>query len=177
MRIGILSRNSKLYSIRRLKRAAALQGHEVQFINLMRCSAYVDTGDHKVLYGAREIGELDVLLPRIGTTVTQYGVTIVRHFENSGVLVNIPNGATGYLRDVGFGSAEVATRAFPVTYGNAADVIAFNAAWGWDEREVEEMDPQGRTAFEEELAGRLAPLRTRDGLRDEWTIHLYRAWK
>ena len=89
----------------------------------------------------------------------------------------VPGRVLERLWDVGFGSAEVATRAFPVTYGNAADVIAFNAAWGWDEREVEEMDPQGRTAFEEELAGRLAPLRTRDGLRDEWTIHLYRAWK
>ena len=37
MKIGILSRNRKLYSTRRLREAAEERGHEVRVVEFLRC--------------------------------------------------------------------------------------------------------------------------------------------
>ncbi len=99
MRIGILSRNSKLYSIRRLKAAATAEGHEIVFVSILRCALLVDTNLQRVFTGDKDVPKIDVLLPRIGTTVTSYGVTLVRQFEHMGVPVVNSGDSIEYSRD------------------------------------------------------------------------------
>jgi ubiquinone/menaquinone biosynthesis C-methylase UbiE len=75
------------------------------------------------------------------------------------------------LASVGFTSVTDVVRTFPVHYADVRDLIAFNAAWGWDERELTEMGTVRRAAFEaqirEKVGGRLEP----GGFDETWTIH------
>ena len=87
MDIGILSRNKDLYSTRKLINTARDLGHSVHFMNTLKCSLVVDGGEFRVLYGEKDKSDLDVVLTRVGTTVTEYGLAVSHHFEEMGVLV------------------------------------------------------------------------------------------
>ena len=84
MKIGILSRNSKLYSTRRLVEAARARGHSVRVIDVLRC--YMDITSHNptIHYKGEELTEFDAVIPRIGASVTYYGTAVVRQFEMMG---------------------------------------------------------------------------------------------
>ena len=75
------------------------------------------------------------------------------------------------LAAVGFAEVDDLVRTFPVRFVDAKDLISFLTAWGWDEREVAEMSPDQRKAFEAELAERLRPRTGPSGIEDTWTIH------
>jgi len=85
MKLYILSRDSTLYSTRRLQEAAEKQGHEVRVIDHMRC--YMDITSHspKVLYQGKPLEDVDAVIPRIGASNTFYGTAVVRQFEIMGV--------------------------------------------------------------------------------------------
>lgn len=70
-----------------------------------------------------------------------------------------------------FARVEDVVRTFPVRFADAADLIAFLTAWGWDEREVSEMTPGHRRAFEAELTEQLRPRTGPSGIEDRWTLH------
>ena len=84
MKIGILSRNPKLYSTRRLLEAARARGHSVRVIDVLRC--YMDITSHNptIHYKGEELTEFDAVIPRIGASVTYYGTAVVRQFEMMG---------------------------------------------------------------------------------------------
>lgn len=84
MKIGILSRNPKLYSTRRLVEAARARGHSVRVIDVLRC--YMDITSHNptIHYKGEELTEFDAVIPRIGASVTYYGTAVVRQFEMMG---------------------------------------------------------------------------------------------
>lgn len=85
MKIALLSRNPNLYSSRRLIEAAEAKGHEVQVIDVLR--AYMNITSHKpsIHYKGEELDNFDVVIPRIGASVTFYGAAILRQFEMMGV--------------------------------------------------------------------------------------------
>jgi len=85
MKIGILSRNPRLYSTQRLVSAAAQRGHDVHVIDFLRC--YMDITSHspKIFYQGAELHGFDAVIPRIGASVTFYGAAVVRQFEMMGV--------------------------------------------------------------------------------------------
>lgn len=85
MKIAILSRNSQLYSTRRLKEAAEARDHEVKVIDYLRC--YMDITSHRpgVVFAGTKLEGYDALIPRIGATHTFYGTAVVRQFEMMGV--------------------------------------------------------------------------------------------
>lgn len=85
MKIALLSRNRKLYSSRRLIEAAEERGHEVQVIDVLR--AYMNITSHKpsIHYKGEELEGFDVVIPRIGASVTFYGTAVLRQFEMMGV--------------------------------------------------------------------------------------------
>ncbi len=84
MKIGILSRNPKLYSTSRLVEAARERGHDVRVIDVLRC--YMDITSHNptIHYKGEELNEFDAVIPRIGASVTFYGTAVVRQFEMMG---------------------------------------------------------------------------------------------
>lgn len=88
MRIGILSRNSKLYSTSRLVEAAKERGHEVKVIDPLKCYMNI-TANRPAVYrkvnDKKEKLEFDAIIPRIGASITAYGTAVLRQFEVAGV--------------------------------------------------------------------------------------------
>lgn len=99
MKIVILSRDSSLYSTRRLKEAGEQRGHEMQVIDHMRC--YMNITSHKptVLYQGQPIEGVDAVIPRIGASNTFYGTAVVRQFEIMGVFTANTSMAISRSRD------------------------------------------------------------------------------
>ena len=85
MKIGILSRNPKLYSTRRLAEAARDRGHSVRVIDVLRCYMDINSSNPTIHYKGEELTEFDAVIPRIGASVTFYGAAVVRQFEMMGV--------------------------------------------------------------------------------------------
>ncbi|TFH51355.1 MAG: 30S ribosomal protein S6--L-glutamate ligase [Lysobacterales bacterium] len=84
MRIAILSRNSSLFSTRRLVEACKKRGHNVDVLNTLKC--YMDIAAHRpsVHYRGKELEPYDAVIPRIGASVTFYGAAVLRQFEMMG---------------------------------------------------------------------------------------------
>lgn len=88
MKIGVLSRNGKLYSTRRLVEAAKARGHEVRVVDVLKCYMNITANNPTVHYkgsGDQETLEFDAVIPRIGASVTGYGCAVLRQFEVSGI--------------------------------------------------------------------------------------------
>ncbi|MFV8782772.1 30S ribosomal protein S6--L-glutamate ligase [Microbulbifer sp. SA54] len=89
MKIGILSRNRKLYSTRRLVEAAELRGHEVRVIDALKCYMNITANEPNVYYqkseGTVEALRFDAVIPRIGASITAYGCAVLRQFEVANV--------------------------------------------------------------------------------------------
>lgn len=84
MKIGILSRNAKLYSTQRLVEAAQSRGHEVRVVDVLRCYMNITSSKPEVYYkrkGEKEILSFDAVIPRIGASITNYGAAVLRQFE------------------------------------------------------------------------------------------------
>lgn len=84
MRIAILSRNSKLYSTRRLLEAGQQRGHEVDIIDTMHCYMDITSARPSVRYKGKRLPKYDAVIPRIGASVSFYGTAVVRQFEMMG---------------------------------------------------------------------------------------------
>lgn len=85
MRIAILSRNTKLYSTRRLVEAAEKRGHEVRVLDVLRCYMNITSMRPSIHYKGENMTDFDAVIPRIGASVTFYGTAVLRQFEMMGV--------------------------------------------------------------------------------------------
>ena len=81
MKIAILSRNSKLYSTRRLIEAAEKRGHEVRVLDVLRCYMSITSHRPSIHYKGEDLSGFDAVIPRIGASVTFYGAAVLRQFE------------------------------------------------------------------------------------------------
>ena len=81
LKIVILSRNSSLYSTRRLKEAGEKRGHTVQVIDPLKCDLLIEKKKPQILYNGHLIEGVDAVIPRIGASVTFYGTAVLRQFE------------------------------------------------------------------------------------------------
>ena len=84
MFIGILSRSIQLFSTRALFRAAQKRGHRVRVFDYVTCDILLEDNKPKLVYGADEIPEFDAFIPRIGSSFTFHGVSVVRQLERMG---------------------------------------------------------------------------------------------
>lgn len=85
MKIGILSRNSGLYSTKRLVEAAKARGHEVEVIDTLKCYMDITSTKPMVHYQSRALDDFNAIIPRIGASITFYGCAVIRQFEMMGV--------------------------------------------------------------------------------------------
>jgi len=85
----ILSRNPKLHSTRRLVEAARALGHAPRVLDTLRCNMVVARDRPRLFYRDEEIlaTGVDVVIPRIGASVTGYGLSVVNQFDLMGVPV------------------------------------------------------------------------------------------
>ncbi|WDE09694.1 30S ribosomal protein S6--L-glutamate ligase [Thalassomonas haliotis] len=84
MKIAILSRNSNLYSTRRLKEAGEAKGHQVDVIDTLHCYMDITSSRPTVRYHGEELPLYDAVIPRIGASITFYGTAVARQFEMMG---------------------------------------------------------------------------------------------
>jgi ribosomal protein S6--L-glutamate ligase len=87
MRLLILSRSRSLHSTRRLLEEAHRLKIECLVANPLRCQLAVGSHGPEVFVYGKRLDGVDVVLPRIGTSITEYGLLVVRHFESMGVPV------------------------------------------------------------------------------------------
>lgn len=95
MLIYILSRGATLYSTSRIYQAALNARHNVRIIDHMECDLLNKNGESQVVYNNEILIKPDYVIPRIGSSVTFYGSTVVRQFEQMGVPVL--NGSNGIM--------------------------------------------------------------------------------
>jgi ribosomal protein S6--L-glutamate ligase len=96
MRLLVLSRNATLYSTSRLVLAARSRGHDVMVVDPLDFQIVVSRGRPSLLVGGRMVGKVDIVIPRIGASITNYGLAVVRQFDLMGVPVL--NGAVSIAR-------------------------------------------------------------------------------
>lgn len=87
MHILILSRKATIYSTRRITEAAKARGHEVTIADPLEMSLVVSRGRPSLYLRGAEVGGFDLVIPRIGASVTNYGLAVVRQFDMMGVAV------------------------------------------------------------------------------------------
>ena len=85
MKIAMLATNPNLYSHKRLGEAAETRGHEIHVIHTLRCYMNIASRRPEVWYNGEKLEGFDAVIPRIGASVTFYGMAVLRQFEMMGV--------------------------------------------------------------------------------------------
>ncbi|MDQ3494354.1 MAG: 30S ribosomal protein S6--L-glutamate ligase [Pseudomonadota bacterium] len=99
MKLAILSRNSKLYSTRRLVEAARVRGHSVRVLDPLRCYVRISDAGFAMHYKGRPIAGYHAVIPRIGASITRYGNAVLHQFELMGSYTPNPSAAIANARD------------------------------------------------------------------------------
>ncbi|MEL6391526.1 MAG: RimK family alpha-L-glutamate ligase [Bacteroidota bacterium] len=87
MDIALLTRGPGLYSTRRLAEAAKDRGHRIDMIDHTRCALLLDKSGARLMMNGRFHEIPDVIIPRIGASVTAMGAAVIDQFE----LMDIPS--------------------------------------------------------------------------------------
>lgn len=99
VKLAILSRNSLLYSTRRLVEAARERHHSVRVLDPLRCYMRITASGFDMHYKGKPIADYNAVIPRIGASVTRYGSAVLRQFELMGTYTPNPSTAIARARD------------------------------------------------------------------------------
>lgn len=99
MKIVMMARNPDLYSHKRLVEAATARGHDIDIVNTLRCYMNIASRRPEVYYNGEKLPKYDAVIPRIGASVTFYGLAVLRQFEMQGVFPLNESVAIGRSRD------------------------------------------------------------------------------
>ncbi|MGH6718397.1 MAG: 30S ribosomal protein S6--L-glutamate ligase [Alphaproteobacteria bacterium] len=99
MQIVVLARKPNLYSHKRLVEAGQARGHQVRVINTLRCYMNITSLRPEVRYKGEKLEGIDAVIPRIGASITFYGLAVLRQFEMMGVYPLNESVGVGRSRD------------------------------------------------------------------------------
>lgn len=99
LKIALLSREPENYSTSRLVDAAVNRGHSVDVINTTRCYMNITSAKPEIHYQGERLPHYDAIIPRIGASITFYGMAVVRQFEMMNTLSLNSSEAIGCSRD------------------------------------------------------------------------------
>ena len=99
MKIAMLARNANLYSHKRLVEAAEARGHHIDVVNTTQCYVNITSRRPQLLYRGAVLAGYDAVIPRIGASITFYGLAVLRQFEMMGVWPLNESVAIGRARD------------------------------------------------------------------------------
>jgi ribosomal protein S6--L-glutamate ligase len=99
MRIIILSRQPELYSTRVLVEAGLAHGHVVEVLDTLQFDVRVSRRKAELFYQGDPVGHVDAVIPRIGASITNFGLAVVRQFEMMGVFCLNESQAIARSRD------------------------------------------------------------------------------
>ncbi|MCM8535457.1 MAG: hypothetical protein NE334_05930, partial [Lentisphaeraceae bacterium] len=95
MHLGILSTAPNCYSTRRLVEAAVSRGHDVDVVNTLAMSLSLAEGEPDMFYKGKEAPIHDAIIPRIGASITYFGTSVLRQYEQMDVYT--PNSSSGII--------------------------------------------------------------------------------
>lgn len=99
MRFVILSRKPSLYTTSRLVDAAAQRSIETQVIDPMTCNLLMGRNEPRIYQDGQYLDDVDAVIPRIGSSITTYGLAVVNHFDMMGIPVVNESAAIFRARD------------------------------------------------------------------------------
>jgi ribosomal protein S6--L-glutamate ligase len=99
MNIAMLARNPRLYSHKRLVEAAEQRGHEIRVIDTLKVYMNITSHRPEIRYQGEVLPRYDAVIPRIGASITFYGLAVLRQFEVMGVWPLNESVAIGRSRD------------------------------------------------------------------------------
>lgn len=99
MKLIMLARNPSLYSHRRIVEAARARGHEIDIVNTLHVHMNITSNRPLLRHGGKTLPLYDAVIPRIGASITNYGLAVVRQFEMQGVFTLNESVAIGRSRD------------------------------------------------------------------------------
>jgi ribosomal protein S6--L-glutamate ligase len=99
MKLAMLARNAGLYSHRRIIAAARARGHDMDVINTLHVHMNITSSNPTLWHGGHVLPNYDAVIPRIGASITHYGLAVLRQFEMQGVFPLNESVAIGRSRD------------------------------------------------------------------------------
>jgi ribosomal protein S6--L-glutamate ligase len=99
MRFVMLARNPQLYSHVRICEAARARGHSIDVVNTLHVHMNITSNQPVLRYNGRRLPIYDAVIPRIGASITHYGLAVLRQFEMQGVYPLNESVAIGRSRD------------------------------------------------------------------------------
>jgi ribosomal protein S6--L-glutamate ligase len=85
LKIGIFSRSDSFWATQKIMQAAKERGHDVRYLHTPDVQVTLNDGRGDILYEGRSAKNLDVVIPRIGRSLTQLGILILRQLELLGI--------------------------------------------------------------------------------------------
>jgi ribosomal protein S6--L-glutamate ligase len=98
-RLCILSRKRSLYSTSRLVEASRKAGVHPLVLDTLRCTLMLERNGPRISYRGAQLKDLEVAIPRIGSSITQFGIAVVNHLSTMGVPVVNEASAIARSRD------------------------------------------------------------------------------
>ncbi|AKH41295.1 Ribosomal protein S6 modification protein [Croceibacterium atlanticum] len=95
----MLARNPNLYSHRRIVEAAEARGHTIDILNTLRVTMNITSHRPEAFYNGEKLTGYDAVIPRIGASITFYGLAVLRQFEMMGIWPLNESVAIGRSRD------------------------------------------------------------------------------
>ncbi|MFT5203710.1 MAG: ribosomal protein S6--L-glutamate ligase [Candidatus Aldehydirespiratoraceae bacterium] len=81
MKLAILSRAPRSYSTQRLVASALERGHKAKVFDTLRFAIDLAGDEPDLQYRGKPLADYDAILPRIGASITFFGLAVVRQFE------------------------------------------------------------------------------------------------
>ena len=86
MKIGILSKNKEFWATTQIIQAVKQKGSEPIYLHTPRIHLTLEGSRADAIYENRSLSNLNIAIPRIGRSLTQLGLILLKHFE----LMQIP---------------------------------------------------------------------------------------
>jgi ribosomal protein S6--L-glutamate ligase len=99
MKILMMARNPNLYSHQRLVEAALARGHTIDVIDTLQVYMNIATHHPEIKYKGQSLEGYDAVIPRIGASISMYGLAVLRQLEIMGVWSLNESVAIGRARD------------------------------------------------------------------------------
>lgn len=85
MKIALMCVNPRLYTHRRLIEVAEQRGHQIDVIPTLRVTINIASHKPSLYLNGNQLTGYDAVIPRIGASVTFFGLAVLRQFEMMGV--------------------------------------------------------------------------------------------
>ncbi len=74
-------------------KACRRRNHSVRVYDHMYCDLVIENGQLEVYYNKQKVIQVDAIIPRIGSSATNYGAAVIKQFEGMGVFTTLDSTA------------------------------------------------------------------------------------